>query len=119
LRLLAAVLAGAALLVLAAPAGAERKPQRKTVRVGDNFFSPTRLTVNPRSAITWRWPREGGGDVHDVKLVSAPRGERKFESESAASEFEFRRRLRRAGLYRFVCTFHQEEMTMTIRVRRP
>jgi plastocyanin len=117
-RLVAALLTGVALLVLAAPAGAERKPQRKTVKIGDNFFSPAELKVNQRSQITWRWPREAGGDVHDVKLVSAPRGERKFESESATYDFEFRRRLKRPGLYRFVCTFHETEMTMTIRVRR-
>ena len=109
------VLVGAA-LVFAAPALAA--PSKKTVKVGDNFFSPARLTVNPRSSITWRWPREAGGDVHDVELASAPRGERKFESESASYDFEFRRRLKRPGLYRFVCTFHETEMTMTIRVRR-
>ena len=117
-RLLAALLAGAACLMWAAPAGAERKPQRKTVKVGDNFFQPAELRVNRRSQITWRWPREAGGDVHDVKLVKAPRGERKFESESATYDFEFRRRLKRPGLYRFVCTFHETEMAMTIRVRR-
>jgi plastocyanin len=118
-RILAALLAGAALLLAAAvPASAARKPQHKTVKIGDNYFTPVKLTVNARSTVTWRWPG-AAGDVHDVALVKAPRGVARFQSDPAASDFSFRRKLKRPGLYHFVCTFHEADgMTMTVRVRR-
>ncbi len=109
-------LAGTALVAVPADAGTT---VTRTVRVEDNFFAPARLTVNPRTTIRWRWP-EGGGDVHDVKLTRAPSGVRKFQSDPASSSFTYRRRLTKPGTYRFVCTFHiEDDMVMTVRVRRP
>jgi plastocyanin len=108
-------LAGTALAAVPADAGSSRS---RTVRVEDNFFAPSRVTVNRGTTIVWRWP-SGGGDVHDVKLISAPRGVRRFQSDPASSTFTYRRRLTRPGTYRFLCTFHEEDgMTMTVRVRR-
>ena len=86
------------------------------VEVADNYYAPAKLTVRRGTRVTWRWP-EVAGDVHDVKLKSAPRGVRKFQSQPASSGYRFRRRLRKPGRYRIVCTLH-EEMTMTVRVRR-
>ena len=110
-----AVLAGVALLG-AAPAGGARKPQRKTVKVFDNYYQPTKLTVNRGSTIRWLWP-EDVGDVHDVKLDKAPRGVRKFQSDAATIGYDFKRKLPKPGKYFIVCTLH-DEMTMTITVRR-
>ena len=105
--------AGAA-LVCAAPASAATK---KTIRVGDNFFSPKSVSVARGTTVTWRWPSfEEAGDVHDVALKSGPKGVKKFHSEAAATDYSFKRRLTVAGTYRIVCTLH-EEMRMTIRVR--
>jgi len=55
--------------------------------------------------------------VHDVKLKSGPKGVKKFQSESAATDYSFKRKLTVAGTYKIVCTLH-EEMTMTIKVRK-
>ena len=115
LALIAPVLAGAAIIV-AAPASAG--PTR-TVKVLDNYFSPKKLTVDKDTTIRWTWP-EDGGDVHDVKLTSAPRGVRKFQSDAGSSGYTFRRKLSRSGTYKFLCTFHEDDdMRMTIVVRRP
>ena len=47
---------------------------RKTVTVGDNYFTPKTLTVKRGTTVTWRWPGyEEAGDVHDVGLRRAPR----------------------------------------------
>jgi plastocyanin len=115
-RTAAAALAVATALLCAAPAGAG-DPQRKTVKLFDNYYLPLRLKVNKGSTITWKWPTDYAIDVHDVKLRSGPEGVRKFHSEPASTGYRYRRTLRKPGLYKIVCTLH-EEMTMTIRVRR-
>ena len=110
---LVAVLAGAALLCAAPAQGAARK----TVRLGDNYFAPKSLKVKRNTTITWRWPSfDQAGDVHDVKLKSGPKGVKRFHSEAAATDYTFKRTLRKRGTYKIVCTLH-EEMRMTIRVR--
>ena len=111
--LIALVIAGAALV--AAPASAGPK---KTVKVLDNYFSPKKVTVAKDTTVQWNWP-EDGGDVHDVKLTSAPKGVRKFHSEAASGGYSFRRKLSRPGTYKLLCTFHEDDdMRMTIVVRR-
>jgi len=110
-----AVLAGAALLVSAAPAQAARK---KTINIGDNYFAPATVKVKKNTVVTWKWPSfDMAGDVHDVKLKSAPKHVKKFHSQPASSDFSFKRKLSVAGKYTIVCTLH-ENMRMTIRVRR-
>ena len=110
-----AVLAGAALLVSAAPAQAARK---KTIHLGDNYFAPATVKVKKNTVVTWKWPSfDMAGDVHDVKLKSGPKHVKKFHSQPASSDFSFKRKLSVAGKYTIVCTLH-ENMRMTIRVRR-
>jgi plastocyanin len=111
--LIVLALAGAALVAAPASAGSKR-----TVKVLDNYFSPRKLTVNKNTTVVWNWP-EDGGDVHDVKLTSAPKGVRKFHSEAGSSGYTFRRKLSRSGTYKLLCTFHEDDdMRMTIVVRR-
>jgi plastocyanin len=120
-RLVAIVLAGAA-AVAAAPASAgvpdgARKPQKRTVDVVDNYYGPKKLTVNLESRITWKWTDEAA-DVHDVKLTSAPKGFKKFQTEPGSAGFTYSKTLTKPGTYRFICTFHEEDnMRMTIVVR--
>jgi plastocyanin len=110
----ALLLAGVALLVGAAPAAAAKR----TVRIYDNYFLSDSLTVKRGTFVVWRWPgADEAGDVHDVKLRSGPRGVKKFWSEAASTDYSFRRKLRKPGRYRIVCTLHHE-MTMKIRVKR-
>jgi plastocyanin len=115
------VLAGAAVFA-AAPALArtnavDHKPQKKTVQVYDNYYGPKKLTVNPKSRITWNWNEESA-DVHDVKLISAPKGVKKFQTEPASAGYKFSKTLTQPGTYKFICTMHEEDgMRMTIVVR--
>ena len=114
MRALVAALAGAALISAAPAHGAARK----TVTVGDNYFTPQSLTVERGTTVTWRWPGyEQAGDVHDVGLTSGPRGVRKFRSEAASTGYRYSRKLSVPGTYKLGCTLHHE-MRMTIKVRR-
>jgi plastocyanin len=123
-RAVAIVLAGAVALA-AAPAvagsspstAAARKPQKKKIEVADNFYNPKKLTVNLKSRITWVWTEEAA-DVHDVKLVSAPKGFKKFQTEPGSAGFTYSKTLTKPGVYKFICTLHEEDnMRMTITVR--
>jgi plastocyanin len=108
------VLAGAALVSAAPVHGATTK----TVTLGDNYFAPKTVSVKRNTTVKWRWPGfDQAGDVHDVKLKSGPKGERKFQSEAAATDYTYKRKLKTPGTYKIVCTLHHE-MTMTIKVRR-
>jgi plastocyanin len=112
-KALIAVLAGAALISAAPAYGAARK----TVDVGDNYFTPRTLSVKPGTTITWRWPGyEEAGDVHDVGLISGPKGVKKFHSEAASTDYSYRRKLTVPGTYRLACSLHHE-MRMTVKVR--
>ena len=121
-RVVAIALAGAVALAAApalagSPRAAVRKPQKKKVDVVDNYYNPKKLTVNLRSKITWVWTDESA-DVHDVKLVSGPKGFKKFQTEPGSAGFTYSKTLTKPGTYKFICTFHEEDnMRMTIVVR--
>lgn len=115
-RSIPTVAAAIVALLGAAPADAGA-PKRKTVEVGDNYYAPAKLTVKRGTTVRWVWPDDVAIDVHDVKLRSGPKGVRKWQSEPASSGYRYTRRLRRPGIYKIVCTLH-EEMAMTIKVRR-
>jgi plastocyanin len=87
----------------------------KRIQVGDDYYGPTKVTVKRGTTVKWVWLADNTNS-HDVKLVKAPKGVKRFHSASAATDFTFSRKLTRPGTYRIVCTLHQT-MTMTIRVR--
>lgn len=117
-----ALLAGTALAfggASAATAGphasAAAKPVKKTIKVGDDYFSPKKLSLPVNSTVTYKW-LSGNSETHDVKLKKGPRGFKRFHSDSAATDFSYRKKLTKKGTYSILCTFH-EGMTQTITVK--
>jgi len=104
-KLLTAGLAGL-LLAVAAPSV---ESASRTVRVKDDFFSPTSVTVKRGTTVTWRW---AGQKSHNVVVKSGPV---KFQSKLQRSG-SYKRKLTRGGTYRIVCTIHSG-MTMTVKAR--
>jgi plastocyanin len=93
-------------------------PRKRTVHIGDNYFTPESMTVRSGTKVTWRWPSyDQSGSVHNVKLRKGPAGVKRFRSDSAASDYSFRRTLTVPGTYKLVCVYH-EGMNETIRVKR-
>jgi len=110
-KLLVAILVAAASAVLATQALAATR----SVKVGDNYFvrkgsTPT-VTVRKGTKVTWRW---SGKQTHNVTVT---RGPVKFRS-SFKSSGTFSKTLRRAGTYTIICSIHQPDMKMKLRVTR-
>jgi plastocyanin len=109
------ILGGVAALA-AAPALGAASPKR-TVGVHDNYYGPSKLTVKAGTTIRWVW-EDDAGDVHDVALRSAPSGVKKFQTEPLAIGDSFAKKLTKPGTYKFICTFHEDEMSMKVTVKR-
>lgn len=115
--LLALVGVAAFAAVPATLASGATKGKTRKVSVNDNYYGPTKLTVHVGDTVDWHWSDEIT-DVHDVKLSSAPKGVKKFASDPLAAGDDFKRKLTKAGTYKIICTFHEEEMKMTITVKK-
>jgi plastocyanin len=74
----------------------------RTVRVGDNFFSPRSITISKGSTVKWRWV---GSVRHNVV---ATRGAR-FRSGTKSSG-TYSHTFRSRGTVRYVCTIHPSSM---------
>ena len=111
---LAAVVAACGVLAFAsvpASGGATgARAKTRTVIVGSNFYSPSRLTIRRGDRVRWVW--RGGMDRHDVNVR---RGPERFNSPTQTSG-TYTRRFRRPGTFRLYCTQHR--MFMTLKVRR-
>jgi plastocyanin len=99
-------------LAIAAPAGAATR----NVKVGDDYYvragNPPTVTVTRGTTVKWNWR---GRRQHNVVVQSGPVN---FQSALKRSG-SYKRKMRRAGKYRIVCSIHAPDMAMTLRVRRP
>ncbi|HEY2603935.1 MAG TPA: cupredoxin domain-containing protein [Thermoleophilaceae bacterium] len=109
-----AALVGALALAIAG-ASAAGAPKPRTVKVGDDYYSPVKFTVKKGTKIHWTW-LAANSDTHDVRLKSGPKGVKKFKSELAASDYSFNKKLTVPGTYKIYCSLHKE-MTETIVVK--
>jgi plastocyanin len=104
-------LAGLLLAVALAPAGAAPRP--KTVKVGDLFFAPESLRIKQGTMVRFKWV---GEQTHNVTKSSGPG--RHFQSDDFKGPgVHFKRRFKKPGRYRLICSLHPE-MTMKLRVKR-
>ncbi len=108
-----AMLVAAAASVGAFAAG-ETTSARATVRVGNNFFSPSSKSIRRSGTVTWVW---AGGVRHNV-TGRTRRGRVVFRSRTTSRRgFRYRHRFGRRGRFRVICTIHPRAMRMTVRVR--
>jgi plastocyanin len=107
----ALIAAGALIVVLALGSIATAAP-KTTVRLGDNFFSPTAKTVNSGTKVRFKWT---GNRRHNVTKASGPG--RGFSSKTTKSDgVNFAKTFTRSGTYRMYCTIHPTEMRLKITV---
>jgi plastocyanin len=106
------LLVAGAVVVLAGAfgVGAATAASTKTVKLGDNFFKPKKLTVTAGDTVTWEWD---GSNTHNVTVVKGPV---KFHSTDQ-DHGTFTRTMTKAGTYKLTCTFHPG-MDMTLKVKK-
>ena len=108
-RLVLTICVAAALTVavLAGTAGA----RGSTVKVGDDFFSPTEKTVSAGTKVKFNWI---GSDKHNVVKAKGPGGD--FASGTIkGSGVLFTHKFKKKGDYKLICTVH-DGMTMKLHV---
>ena len=81
----------------------------KSVRVGDNFFSPSSISIRKGDYVKWRWVGDARHNVVATRGAS-------FRS-SIKTSGTYTRRFRRRATIRYICTIHPSSMRGTIRVR--
>ena len=93
--------------VLTTTAGA----RGSTVKVGDDFFSPTEKTVSAGTKVKFNWI---GTDKHNVVKKKGPGGD--FASGVLkGSGVLYKHKFKKAGTYRIICTIH-DDMKMKLHV---
>jgi len=80
------------------------------VTVGDNFFSPSELTIAPGDTV--RWVNAAGGNPHNVTSNDGA-----FTASTTASSFTFEVVFNNPGVFSYVCTIHPGSMTGSITVQ--
>ena len=108
MRSLSALLLAGLILAIAAPALGDTRG----VGVNDNSFSPLKRTAAPGDVIRFKW---NGANPHDVKFRKAPRGA-KPRGCSLRSSGSCRRKVKKAGVYKYVCTIHLASDNMRGRI---
>lgn len=107
------------LVPVGASAGAtHKKPVVKQVKVGDDYYSPKKLTLTKGNAVNWAWSKQNY-ETHNVTLLRGPEGVKKsrFTSIDAAGGYHFKRTFTTTGTYHFECTIHPS-MLITVTVKK-
>jgi plastocyanin len=107
----AAVMAAATPVALAGGGGSHGKT--RTVGVNDDFYDPGKLTVHVGDKVKWVW-HATGFSLHDVNVDSGPAHFGSPTKASGSYSFTFKK----AGTYKLYCSQHEEDMTMTVTVKK-
>ena len=115
--LIGLVATGSLALAFAGAGGAlGASSKSRVIKVGDDYFSPTKVTVKKGTKVRWSW-LDGNQDNHDVRLKSGPKGVKKFHSDLAASDYSYSKKLTVPGTYKLYCSIHAT-MRETIVVKK-
>lgn len=133
----AAGIAAVGAIALPAVTSADSSPQFKkqsTVKVADDFFSPTTLSIKKNDQVKWAWD-SSNSDSHNVVLTKGPKGVKlgcKTKGEDAFSPLiskcnksgtgaigiKFKKKFDVSGTYDFICTIHPTVMKLTVKVKK-
>ena len=109
----AALVVGALGAAIPVASGAPSLAKTKTVQVLDDFYKPTKVTINKGGQVKWVWGADQ--DLHSVTLTKGPKGTKiaDFRSPTKTSG-TFKRKFTVPGTYKFHCTVHPTSMKMQV-----
>ena len=99
-------IAATALAAFAVPALAATK----TVKVSDNKFSASTVTISKGSKVKWTW---SGKNKHNVYQIGGPGH---FHSPTHQGSGTFTHTFTKKGTYTFQCTYHADQ-NMKVKVK--
>lgn len=117
-------LAAIASSAIAVSAGADVTPNLRAksvkVKVADDFFAPSDLTIKKGTTVKWKWDPLNTNTHNVVLTKKRPKGVKKgdFRSSSGSIGVKFNRKFKKPGAYGFICTFHRSVMTMDVKVKK-
>jgi len=127
-RTLTIVTALVAMVALAMPATGVAGKTKK-VKVVDDFFTPTKLTVKKDTKVSFKWDKTNL-NTHNVTLKKGPKGVKKSKkpcakgkitkcnkSASGSVGINFAPKFNKKGTYNFICTIHPTVMKMKVVVK--
>jgi plastocyanin len=105
-----------------APAGAasgahlRAAGKTKTVKVSDDFFAPTKITVKKGTTIKWVWRNAdtGGATTDNTHTVTDAKGN--FTSAETDTG-TYKHKFKKTGKFTILCAVH-DEMTMKVNVKK-
>jgi len=77
-------------------------PEATQITVGDNYFTPTSVTISPGDTVIWIW---GGAVGHNVIFTTAPTTP-PADCGVMSSGLCFRIMPSTTGTYNYVCSLH-------------
>jgi plastocyanin len=98
-------------LALAVTASAATGAVTKSVKVRDDFFKPTAVTVNKGDTVKWSW---GDGTKHK-HTVTAKNGKWTSQEKKTGT---YKHTFKNAGKFTVLCAVHPKKMVMTVTVKK-
>jgi plastocyanin len=98
----------AALLIASVASGAVTK----TVKVRDDFFKPTAVTIKKGDTVKWSWGADGTKHKHTVSAKSG-----KWTSANKKTG-TYTHTFKNAGKFTVLCTTHPQKMVMKVTVEK-
>ena len=88
-----------------------------TVKVGDDFFSPTKRTIRVNDIVKWVWVGADGRAGQTENEHSVVDSKNRFKSADK-TEGTYKRRFKKAGKYTIYCGQHANTMIFRLTVKR-
>ena len=114
-----ALISGLALAV-AIPAAAiahDTASKTYTVKVGDDFFNPTKRTIHVKDSVKWVWVGADGKAGFTVNEHTIVESKDRFAS-STTTTGTFRYRFKKSGKFTILCADHPETMKLVVTVKK-
>jgi plastocyanin len=102
----------------------------KKVKVVDDYFSPSKITVKKDTKVSFKWDKNNL-NTHNVTLKKGPKGVKKSKkpcakgkitkcnvSASGSIGINFAPKFNKKGTYKFICTIHPTVMKVTVNVKK-